>query len=98
MHILGYVRTIGTRMVLIRMLNTILGICYCIEHYELNLSHIGTHPVECFYGLIRIQCHYNHTLFNIMHSIGKTVISNHLMDLLGIKKKFMEELMQAAQQ
>lgn len=87
LHSIGFIKSIATRMLLIRMLNTILGICYCIDNYDFNLSHLGTHPVECYFGCLRILCHYNHTLFNIIHSIGKSVISNNIMDELGIKKK-----------
>lgn len=87
LHQLGFIRTITTRISIIRFLNTILGIYYCLKRDETNLFHLGTYPIECFYGYVRVDCHFNHTLFNILHSMSKSVLTSYFMNELGLKRK-----------
>ena len=86
-HSLNFVKTVATRMQLIRMMNTILAICYALDRNDLNISHLGTHPIECFFGVVRVNCHYNHSFCNVIHAISKSVICHKFMDDLNIKKK-----------
>ena len=85
--ILGLIRTITTRISLIRFLNTILGIYYCLKRDMTNLFHLGTYPIECFYGYVRVDCHINHTLFNVLHSMAKSISTTNFMNELGLKRK-----------
>lgn len=78
-HQLGFIKTVGTRISIIRIMNTILGIYACTERDAFNLANLGTHPLEFFYGNIRIHCYYDHTIFNVINSISKTIISNHII-------------------
>lgn len=87
LHQIGYIKTIGTRICLIRLMNTILGIYICTEREAFNMAHIGTHPVECFYGSVRIGCNFYHTIFNIIHTISKTILCNKIMYEFGIQRR-----------
>ena len=68
-------------------MNTILAICYTLDRNHLNILHLGTHPIECFFGIIRVNYHYNHSFCNVIHTISKSVICHKFMDDLNIKKK-----------
>ena len=87
LHISNFVKTVGTRMMLIRLMNTILGLLVCLERPTFNIAHLGTHPIECFFGLIRIGCHFQHTIFNILRTISRSILTINFMSDLNIKKK-----------
>lgn len=40
------------------------------------MAHFGTHPCECFYGNVRIDCHFQHTIFNVINTISKSIFAN----------------------
>lgn len=87
LHMIGYTKTVGTRICIIRIMNTIIGIYSCIDRDAFHLANLGTHPLECFYGNVRIDCHFFHSLFNVVHSISKAILSNHLIEELHLKRK-----------
>lgn len=57
-----------------------------MDRPETNLFHMGTYPVECFYGGVCVDCKFKHTLFNILYSISKTILINHFLNHLKIKR------------
>lgn len=67
----------------IRTLNTIITICISIIKYgKLKLSRLSTHPLECFFGIVRLACYGNHNLINVIRAIAKSVlIKNKLIEL-----------------
>lgn len=89
LHQVGYIKTIDSRIGLIRLMNTILGFLVCFENgnQSFNLAHIGTHPIECFFGMVRIGCHFQHTLLNVLKTISRTILTNNFLDEFNIKKK-----------
>lgn len=74
---------VHSKIGLIRTLNTILTIIISIQkHVLLKLSRVGTHCLECFFGLVRLACHGNHNLANILRSIAKSIfIKNELIKI-----------------
>lgn len=75
-----------SRIGLIRLINTVIGITVALENNQLvKLGSIGTHPLENFYGHLRITCNYDHSYKNIFTAVAKTVfikkvLSNYDLD------------------
>lgn len=65
-----------------RMINTIVGISRALGRYDFfQIGHIGTHPLENYFGCIRIACHNDHSYCNIFRAIGKAILlENSLMN------------------
>ena len=87
LHQNNFIRCVSTRITLIRFLNTILGIYICTDKRSFNMANLGSHPLECFFGTVRIGCKYKHTLFNVIHTISKTIINNNIISDLGLIRK-----------
>ena len=63
-----------SRIGIIRMINTIIGITIALEKYDfVHLGHLSSHPVENYFGALRIACNYDHSLANIFRGIGKSI-------------------------
>ena len=72
-----------TRIGLIRMINSIVGISIALERYDfVQIGHIGTHPLENYFGCIRIACHNDHSYCNIFRAIGKAIYTRKILDEL----------------
>ncbi|KAK8858330.1 hypothetical protein M9Y10_039614 [Tritrichomonas musculus] len=72
-----------SRIGLIRIINTIIGLSVALKKYEfVQMGHIGTHPLENYFGSLRIACHYDHSYFNIFSAIGKSVLIKKLLEEL----------------
>ena len=80
-------KTIGTRIALIRLMNTILGLLVCLKRETFNIAHLGTHPIECFFALVRVGCNFKHSVFNIIRTISKSLLTHNFMNDLGISMK-----------
>ena len=44
------------------------------KHVKLKLSRVGTHCLECFFGIVRMACYENHSFYNIIGSIYKSIV------------------------
>ena len=51
---------------------------------NLALDRIGTHPLECKFGIIRILCNFKHNWMNIIRSFSKLMIIDDLTNIIGI--------------
>lgn len=83
-HQHNYVKNHGvhTKIGLIRSLNTILTIMISIQKYILlKLDRVGTHALECFFGIVRMACFGNHSFINMLNAIVRSIY---------IKKKLLE--------
>lgn len=74
---------VHSRIGIIRMINTIIGVAIALERYPwVHTGHIGTHPLENYFGSLRISCNNDHSYCNIFRAIGKTIhVKNLLNDL-----------------
>ena len=54
---------------------------------NLGIKRIGTHCIECFFGYVRIACHFNHTAENVIRAAKKAIILNKYMKELNVKFK-----------
>lgn len=67
--------SITTRIGLIRILNTIIGLAASLTRFNLvKLGHISTHPLENFFGTVRFSSKNNHSCENIIDSIAKGIL------------------------
>ena len=65
------------------MINTVVGISIALERYDfVQIGHIRTHPLENYFGCIRISCHNDHSYCNIFRAIGKAILTRKLLDEL----------------
>ena len=61
-----------SRIGLIRLINTVVGLCVALKMYKyIKTGHISTHPIENFFGFLRISSNYNHSYQNILLANGK---------------------------
>lgn len=73
-----------SRIGLIRLINTIIGIAVCLEKYDLvHTGHLSTHPVENYFGTLRVTCSYDHSYGNIFRGIGKSIYIRKKLDELN---------------
>ena len=74
---------VHSRIGIIRMINTIIWIAIALERYTwVHTGHIGTHPLENYFGSLRIACNNDHSFCNIFRAIGKIIhVRNLLNDL-----------------
>ena len=76
----------GTRITVIRMLNTIVGITVALSKYDfIKTGHIGTHPLENYFGSLQIACQYDHSYDTIFRVVGKAIHVRILLDELNQK-------------
>lgn len=61
---------------LTRILNSIIAVLIEIRKRPeaLALDRMGTHPLECFFGQVRLLCNYKHTLDKVMRNISRLLI------------------------
>lgn len=75
-----------SRIGIIRMINTIIGIAIALERYPfVQTGHIGTHPLENYFGSLRVACNNDHSYCNIFRAIGKTIHVRNLLNELNQK-------------
>lgn len=69
-----------------RALNTLIALIYEIRSYpdDIALERLGTHVLECQFGLIRMLCHYKHNWNMILKAFSKIMIINDITNTLGI--------------
>jgi regulator of replication initiation timing len=71
---------------LMRFLNTVILLYFLIKNCEnIALNRIGTHPVENYFGLIRVESHFDHTWDRFMSVAAKASLTNDLLKANGIK-------------
>lgn len=70
LHMIGNAKTIGMRICIIRIMNTIIGIYLCIDRDAFHLANLGTNRLECFNGNVRIDCHFFHPFIIICGSFN----------------------------
>lgn len=64
-----------SRIGLIRIINTIIGLCVALTKYDfVQIGHIGTHPLENYFGSLRIACNCDHSYCNIIRAILKSIL------------------------
>ena len=63
-----------SRIGLIRFINTVIGIAVALHKYDfIQIGQISTHPLENYFGSLRITCHCDHSYCNIFNEIGKSI-------------------------
>lgn len=63
-----------SRIGIIRMINTIVGLSVALEIEEfLKMGNISSHPLENFFGFLRLACNYDHSATNIFRAIAKSI-------------------------
>ena len=83
----------ATRILIIRFINTIVGLAVALERYDyLKTGHVGTHPLENFFGCLRIACMNDHSYFKIFRSIGKAVHVRFLFENMKIENPIRSRL------
>lgn len=51
------------------------------------MSYFGTHPIECFFGMVRFGCHFQLALLNVLKTISRTIFTKNFLDEFNIKKR-----------
>ncbi|KAH0800546.1 uncharacterized protein GO595_006749 [Histomonas meleagridis] len=71
----------------IRIMNTLIGVLRELRARsdDLCLERLGTHNVECQFGLIRIMCHNKHSWEKIMSAFSRLTLMNDLTTVIGRK-------------
>ena len=83
----GSVSPPHSRIGIIRMINTIIGVAVALERYNfVHTGHIGTHPLENYFGSLRVACNNDHSYCNIFRAIGKTIHVRNLLNDLDQKE------------
>ena len=67
-------RTMNTLLVLIAQLRT---------HQNIALDRIGTHCLECSFGVVRLLCQYKHSWGRILKSFSQLLLITDFMTILG---------------
>lgn len=53
-------------------MNTIIGLSVALKRFDIvKLGHISSHPLENFFGMVRLASHNNHSVNNVLDSISK---------------------------
>lgn len=72
---------------LARYMNTIVFVYQTIRGLDdVALNRLGTHPVENFFGLVRVTCHYTHTWDRILSAVAKASISADVLAAHGLRE------------
>jgi regulator of replication initiation timing len=72
---------------LVRYMNSVVFLYAVIKNYEsVSLNRIGTHPLENYFGMIRLASHDNHSWDRFLSSAGKANIVSEILTACGIKK------------
>ena len=75
------------------MINTIIGISVALEKFDyIHIGHISTHPLENYFGMFRIASKNDHSVFNILRAIGKSVIVKKKLDELNLSDSIRSRL------
>ena len=78
-----------SRSSLTRILNTLIAMIAEIKRKPKSqaLDRMGTHPLECLFGQVRLLCNYKHTLERVMKNISKVLIVKSLSTELNLPLK-----------
>ena len=80
-------RSILSKIGLIRMLNTIIGLSVALKRFDLvKLGHISSHPLENFFGMVRLSSHNNHSCENVLDSIAKGILLKNIIKKYGLSE------------
>ena len=84
-HEKGKVQFAFSDIHLTRALNTLLVQLYEIERNpdDLAMDRIGTHVLECQFGMIRLLCHHKHSWKMILRAFSRSLILEDLSLVLG---------------
>ena len=68
-----------------RAMNTLVFLLLELERHPENLAldRIGTHPVECRFGTVRLLCRNKHSWGRVVNSFSKLTLVNDLACILG---------------
>ena len=68
-----------------RMLNTVAIMVREMKQFPTNLAldRIGTHVLECQFGVIRLLCHYKHSWKMIIKSFTRSMLITDIASILG---------------
>lgn len=68
-----------------RVMNTLMEILLELTNHPENLalSRLGTHDLECQFGIVRILCHYKHSWKNILKCFSKLAVMIDLTTQFG---------------
>ena len=68
-----------------RAMNTLVFLLIELERHPENLAldRIGTHPVECRFGTVRLLCRNKHSWSRVVNSFSKLTLVNDLASILG---------------
>ena len=68
-----------------RALNTLMTLLLETERHpdNLGLDRIGTHAVECRFGMVRLLCHSEHTWRRVVKAFSKITLLNDCATILG---------------
>ena len=66
-------------------MNTLVFLLLELERHPENLAldRIGTHPVECHFGTVRLLCRNKHSWSRVVNSFSKLTLVNDLACILG---------------
>ena len=82
------IATMVTRKQIERIVTTVavpIGVLFAIPGGSLvGMDRISTHPLENFFGLLRVLCRYKHSYENISDKIAKTLFIREARHQLGI--------------
>lgn len=76
-----------------RIYVTCMVCCLLIDsNIQINLDRISSHPLENFFGLLRMICGYKHNSSNCLNAIVKTIIVKQIKHNLSINGKIKKRL------
>ena len=77
----------GSTVFLQRCINTCISFAVALNLgiQNLGFERIGTHPVECLFGKMRICSHFDHSVKNALSALSGALLLKELLDRLPIK-------------
>jgi hypothetical protein len=84
----GDVVYFASESALIRYCNTLLGLMVALKHYPsfLGMDRLGTHPLENFFGFVRLGCKYDHTWYRMLNVMAKGAFVCETVNKMGFSK------------
>lgn len=85
----GKIQFVCSEKAINRILNTIIAMIreIRIKPFDLALDRMGTHPIECAFGLIRILSHYKHDWETALTSLARQLIVTEFSNAIGLGVK-----------
>ena len=82
----GSIQYFSSKNALIRITNTIISQIKEIQFRsdDLGLDRLGTHIIECKFGVVRVLCKFKHDWHNIIKSFSKLLVLDDLTNSIGI--------------